>query len=324
MSEVPLPTPSAPARVCVLLATYNGLPWLDAQLDSILSQAGVEVEVLVSDDGSSDGTRERLQLLASEDPRVRLLPACPRFGSAASNFFHLVRAADTERHALFAFADQDDLWYADKLARHVLLIESEHAEGVSSDVLAFWPSGKTRLIRKARPQRLHDYLLEGPGPGCSFLMRASLVQRCATLLRDLDMAGLEPLPWHDWLAYLVARRSGGRWHIDDKPSLAYRQHARNELGANVGLRAMQRRLAALWRGEYRKLVQRALLCALLIDRQQGRPAGHLRLSALDIWRHGRRRRIDAIVAAAFMPNGVGAALPSSYRAPIGRQPDPHR
>ena len=317
MSERPVSQAAALPRVCVLLATCNGLPWLGAQLDSILNQNGVEVEVLASDDGSSDGTREWLQQRAVADPRVRLLPPATRFGSAAANFYHLMQAAGTGRYAMFAFADQDDVWYGDKLQRHVMLLEQNGADGVSSDVRAFWPSGRTRLIRKSRPQRLHDHLFEPPGPGCSFLMRASLVEWCAGLLRDMEVAGLPPLPRHDWFVYLAARRSGRRWHIDDLPSLDYRQHARNEVGANIGLLAALRRLVALWRGEYQVLVIQALVCALFIDRQRGLEANGLHFSALDILRHGRRRRIDAIVAMAFMPVGVDVALPRTHQMPHG-------
>lgn len=306
MSERAASLGVASRRVCVLLATCNGLPWLDTQIDSILGQTGVEVEVLASDDGSSDGTRERLQKRVEDDARVKLLPAASRrFGSAAANFYHLIQHAETQPHALFAFADQDDVWHDDKLLRHARLLEREGADGVSSDVLAFWPSGRSKLIRKSQPQRRFDHLFEPPGPGCSFLMRAELVRRCAALLRALAAAGIMPLPKHDWFVYLAARRFGGRWHIDDRPSLDYRQHAGNEVGANVGLRAVLRRMAALSRGEYRDLVERALALALFIDGLQGREAAALRVSTLDILRDGRRRRIDALMAALFMPRGVG-------------------
>jgi rhamnosyltransferase len=297
--------------VCVLLTTCNGRTWLDEQLDSILGQTGVVVQIVASDDDSSDGTRDWLQQLAAVEPRLHVLPHAPRFGSAAANFYRLMRAADTARFGLFAFADQDDIWDPDKIARHAALLDETKADGVSSDVTAFWPSGRTRLIRKSQPQRRYDYLFEAPGPGCTFLMRAALVRRCAELLGELEFEGLTALPYHDWFVYLVARHGGGAWAIDDHPSLRYRQHGGNEVGANVGWRAALRRLRMLSRGEYRAWVQQAMQIALLIDERAGRQSASLELSLLDILLHGRRRPRDAFVAALFMLQGLHAKRPST-------------
>ena len=308
-------------RVCVLMATHDGLPWLGQQIDSILGQTGVEVELLVSDDQSSDGTWEWLQERAAREARIVLLPRTRRFGSAAANFYRLLGAADTRRFPLFAFADQDDIWRPGKLARQAEILEQQAVDGVSSNVVAFWPTGRRKLIRKAQPQRRFDYLFEPPGPGCSFLMRASLVEHCVALLAALSRAGVEPLPKHDWLVYLVARRGGGRWFIDDLPSLDYRQHGRNEVGANVGLRAVLRRLQALWRGDFRDLVRHAIEMARVVDQLHGR-SDPLHLNAWQILREGRRSRLDGLVAAAFMLRGVGASsVGRSREGAGGRLPD---
>ena len=59
----------ADPRVLVLLATFDGRPFLPEQLDSILDQVGVDVEVLISDDGSTDGPLEYLRGRAAADAR---------------------------------------------------------------------------------------------------------------------------------------------------------------------------------------------------------------------------------------------------------------
>jgi rhamnosyltransferase len=118
-------------RVAVLLATHNGLPWLEAQVDSIFAQSGVEVTLLVSDDASDDGTDAWLVQRAATDSRLEILRHGHRFGSAAGNFFYLLREVDATRFDYYALADQDDLWRPDKLERAVAQMQVQRAEAPS-------------------------------------------------------------------------------------------------------------------------------------------------------------------------------------------------
>jgi rhamnosyltransferase len=295
MSEPALP------RICVLMATFNGRPWIEEQVSSILGQRGVDVRLFVSDDLSTDGTREWLEELAHQHERVLLLSGERRFGSAAANFYHLIENAPIGEEDLVAFADQDDVWHPDKLWRHCQLLRDRSVDAVSSDVTAFWPSGREALIRKSYPQRRWDFLFEPPGPGCTFLMRGYLVLCCRQVIREASRARLQPLPFHDWMVYLVARAAGFRWWIDPVPSLRYRQHGRNEVGAHVGWRAILSRLRKLARGEYGRMVGHALTLSRIVV--SGNP-NTSRLRLRDVLFKGRRRLRDRVVAALFMPMGV--------------------
>ena len=152
-------SPSLPS-VAVCLAAFNGTRHLQAQMDSILGQVGVAATVFVSVDRSTDGTEAWFGRLASEDDRVVLLPFGEKFGGAASNFFRLLREADFADFDYVAFADQDDIWLPGKLKRAVEQITLLNMDGYSSDVLAFWESGRSCYIKKSYPQRLWDYLFE--------------------------------------------------------------------------------------------------------------------------------------------------------------------
>lgn len=288
----------------VLLATHNGIKWLDEQMRSILSQEGVTVEILASDDQSTDGTAERLREWSAREPRVKVLENSRSFGSAAASFYHLLRHADTQRFAFVALADQDDVWERDKLRRHVDLQQAHRAAGVSSDVLAFWADGRTHLIRKSQAQRRWDHLLEPPGPGCTFLMTAALVVTCVQWIDRLRGLGMQPLPKHDWFIYLLARCSGQVWHIDSQSSVRYRQHDSNEVGANAGIAAIFKRLGILARGGYHAQVRQAIQLARLICAQYGQPMPPARLSAWELLREGRRRRHEALIMALFSLHGV--------------------
>lgn len=231
--------PAAARAVTVLLATHNGLRFVDEQLDSILAQEGVDVTVVALDDRSTDGTDRRLRERAAADPRITVLEDDGTGGSSAKNFARLIQRVDVPDDALVAFADQDDIWLPGKLARHAELIAGG-ADGVSSSVTSFTPEGERTLVRKDYPQRDLDYLMESPGPGCTFLITPRLLRLTAEVLRDSPDA--RAIDFHDSLIYAVARGRGWRWHIDGWPSVDYRQHGGNVMGSNVGLGAARERL----------------------------------------------------------------------------------
>lgn len=224
------------------MATYNGMQFLAEQVDSILAQRGVTVRILVSDDGSTDGTREWMRDRAAAGAPIELLPTLEASGSSAANFRRLIRDAEVGPDELVAFADQDDRWRPSKLQRHAGLIAAG-ADVVSSNVDAFHDDGSTNLVKKDWPQRRWDFLTEGPGPGCSFLHSAAaftLVRLATATVPEAAQAD-----FHDSMVYVIVRAAGLRWVIDSEPSLDYRQHSDNVLGANHGWRAATTRLTMI-------------------------------------------------------------------------------
>jgi rhamnosyltransferase len=245
---------SALPRVAVMLAAHNGERFLQEQVDSILAQEGVDVTVFASVDPGSDGTRDRLAAAARADSRIRLLPDAGRFGGAAPNFFRLLRDVDAAAFDALAFADQDDRWYAGKLERALTEISRVGAAGYSGNVIAFWEDGRTLEIDKAQAQRKWDHLFESAGPGCTYVLTPGLATAAQRLARE-QPALLEGIEYHDWFVYALARTRGERWVIDPQPQMLYRQHAANQLGANAGWAAVQRRVRQVLSGS--ALVQAA-------------------------------------------------------------------
>ena len=107
-------------KVLVLLSTYNGEKYLREQLDSVLSQEGVDVSLLIRDDGSKDGTLNILKEYSVKD-NVNYYEGV---NCGPSESFH-----DLMRHAkgydYYAFCDQDDVWNNDKLITAVRLLEEK-------------------------------------------------------------------------------------------------------------------------------------------------------------------------------------------------------
>lgn len=244
--------------VAVLLATYNGISWIAEQVASILGQTGVDVKLFVSDDQSTDGTKEWLVAQASQDPRVVMLPPQKRLGAPGKNFYRLLMDAEIDAYDFVALADQDDVWLSNKLSMQASLASRHAADGVSSNVVAYWQDGSKALIDKAQPMRRLDFLFESAGPGCSFLMTSRLVSQIKTILLH-NQADAREVELHDWLIYTVCRASGMHWHIDARPTLKYRQHGNNAIGVNLGRHAWQKRMQRIvdgwYRGEVSKLAR---------------------------------------------------------------------
>lgn len=239
-------------NIAVLLASYNGEKWLMEQLDSILKQEKVNVTIFVSDDKSTDNTFSNIEKIQSEKDNIKILPDIEKKGNAGKNFYRLILDVSFEGYDYIAFSDQDDIWDTDKLNRHIELLKKYDADGVSSDVTAFWPDGSQKLIVKSQRQRKFDYLFESAGPGCTFLMTPRLVAKVKDVLRDVPAAKAVTL--HDWLTYAVARASGLKWIIDSRPSILYRQHSHNVVGANTSLQAKWIRIKKMREGWYRQQV----------------------------------------------------------------------
>ncbi|MCH1882327.1 glycosyltransferase [Agrococcus sp. ARC_14] len=237
--------------VAVLMATHNGAEFVEEQARTILDQQGVDVRLIVSDDGSTDATLEILRGLGDE--RVVILEP-GRFGTPQSNFLRLIRDADVAGATAVALADQDDRWHLDRFQRQLALIAEHELDAISSSVTAFWPqpdgSERSEYLEKSQPQTELDYLLESAGPGCTFVLTAASFQFVREVIEAHPLVD-ETVP-HDWIVYAIARATDRRWRIDPTPTIDYRQHGANATGANMGLTAAISRARRLASGDYRR------------------------------------------------------------------------
>ncbi len=90
--------------VSVVVCTYNRLPYLKRALRAIDAQTRADFEILLSDDGSTDGTAQ--WIARARPPRLRYLRSAANRGPAAAKNAALAKA----RGEFVAFLDSDDLW----------------------------------------------------------------------------------------------------------------------------------------------------------------------------------------------------------------------
>lgn len=254
MINQPLP------NVAVFLAAYNGVRWSAEQLDSILNQVDACVTVFVSVDLSTDGTEEWFDQRAATDHRIVLLPHGVKFGGAARNFFRLLNEVDLSSFDYLSFADQDDIWLPAKLSRAHEELLSSGAAAYSSNVTAFWSDGGKAPINKSQPQTRWDFLFEAAGPGCTYVIQIELACAIQDLVKS-RWAEVQEICYHDWFVYAFARAKGYKWVIDSVPSMLYRQHESNQVGANAGWHAFLHRVGKVLSGS--GLAQSALTARLV-------------------------------------------------------------
>jgi rhamnosyltransferase len=224
-------------KFAIFLAAYNGVEYIYEQINSILMQKNVDVHIFISVDKSSDGTESYLANLSSNESRITLLPMGDRFGGASVNFYRLIRDVNFGYFDFICFADQDDIWYPNKLYRAQDMLKKNKADGYSSNVIAFWVNGKRKFINKAQPQQPWDFLFEAAGPGCTYVLNKQLALSFQLMVQGSESRVLK-IEYHDWLIYAYARANNFKWFIDSKPSMEYRQHKNNQVGVNIGWKSL--------------------------------------------------------------------------------------
>lgn len=293
-------------RILVLMTTYNGVKWAQQQLDTILAQEDVDLVVMMGDDFSSDGTLNLIKNIYTTGARLQISSALIQSGSAGANFRRLYLEATLKGFDYVALADQDDIWYTRKLITAVNTLREYGAEGYSAAVEAFWPDGSTKLLSQCSSERAADFLFEGAGQGCTFVLTAELFRRVQSLCKQSPEA-VASLHYHDWLIYLLARSWNFKWHFDSNPCMRYRQHGGNEIGARGSLSAIAHRMGKIRNGWYLGQVKAAINLyklaggadpiPLQIDKLINSPPSFVRRLQLMFifFKHGRRSLIDRSV-----------------------------
>ncbi len=247
--------------IAVLLAAYNGRERIEEQINSILSQKNVNINIFISVDISNDDTLDFCNRLEQESDYVTVLPYGEHFGVAAKNFYRLIRDVDFSNFDYVSLADQDDIWYPEKLAHAVNTLQNNNALAYSSDVMAFWDNKVEKLVKKSFPQKRFDYYFGSPGPGCTYVLNCDSAMLLKVFINN-NWENVNYTERHDWLIYAFFRSRGMPWYIDSKVLMLYRQHESNQEGAHLGFKSHLTRIKMINNGWYRTEVRKIseLIC----------------------------------------------------------------
>ncbi|MHC2147784.1 glycosyltransferase family 2 protein [Pseudomonas sp. 210_17 TE3656] len=235
-------------HVAILMCSYNGERFLTGQIDSIERQTHRNWSLVVSDDGSQDGTIKILQAyMDSWGPERLKIVQGPKRGFV-KNFLSLTCRTDIDAE-FFSWADQDDIWSEDKLQVALTWLQT-----IPQHVPALY-CGRTKLIdesgtpigsspRFRLPPCFSNALVQNIGGGNTMVFNKAA--------RDLiqEAGGNLDVPAHDWWAYQLISGAGGKIYYDPLPKVLYRQHAENLIGSNSGWSARLRRLRMALNGRF--------------------------------------------------------------------------
>lgn len=135
------------STVSVIIPTYNRVDVLRRAIDSVLAQTYEDIELLVVDDGSTDGTKSLVT--GYDDPRVVYVPHRTNRGASVARNTGIDRA----KGEYMAFLDSDDEWRPEKLEKQVALLESRSEQWVAAycDVNRVPPANRSSILKRLTP-----------------------------------------------------------------------------------------------------------------------------------------------------------------------------
>lgn len=287
-------------KITILLATYNGAAFLEEQLNSFADQSWANIDVVASDDGSSDNTCEILNTWAKKwNKGAFQVIEGPRQGHS-ENFRHLIKTVrDTKTYV--AFSDQDDIWHRDKLE-----VAMSKLMSISEDDPVMYCS-RTRLVdAHGTPTGLSPLFTNPPSFANSLTQSLAggntIVFNSAAFSIVRESAMKTKFLYHDWWSYQILTGAGGKVYYDQTPQIDYRQHQNNVFGQNIGFAAILKRISGLLSGQYSQWIDSNLLAletchslltadSLSIVRglQRARRRGGISC-ALFLWKNGIKRQ----------------------------------
>ena len=201
--------------ISVCVATYNGEKFIKEQIESILCQLSSDDEIIVSDDGSTDGTIVIINCIG--DKRIRIIEG-PRKHSPTFNFENALKEAKGDYIFL---ADQDDVWKTNKVEVCMKWLQKydcvvSDAQVTDSNLNPLYPS--LYAIMQVRQGHIYNTVWKNGYTGCCMAFRRNILEASLPFPKDI--------PMHDiWIGNVAAYKYNVKF-IPDKLIL-FRRHKEN-------------------------------------------------------------------------------------------------
>lgn len=217
-------------KVDILLATYNGKQYLREQLNSILSQSYSNFRLLISDDLSTDGTREILAEYVEKDKRIIIFNQEKNLG-VVKNFEFLLKKVENK---YYMFSDQDDIWKENKIEKSIQTLEETNSDLVYTDLEvvdenlnvtyeSYWKlKGIYNKIKKYN--NFESLYLNNFVTGCTILSKKEFIKEV------LPLPNTSKFVLHDYWIPLILSQKHKITYIEE-PLIKYRQHKNNKVGS---------------------------------------------------------------------------------------------
>lgn len=212
----------------IILATYNGEKFIEAQLLSLMAQSFKEWRCLIHDDGSNDKTVEIVKKICALDSRFFLIEDSVRLKNPGKNFIHTLSYSTSD---FVCFCDQDDIWLESKLEKLYAAIYNKNTEipyVIFSNAYC-WNPEKNVIAGSAT--------LAFPADTESLLFLNCGIQGASAIfnkkMKEFLLVPIEKLVMHDWYLTILGC-SLGRVDYMHEHLMLYRQHGNNFTGCASG------------------------------------------------------------------------------------------
>lgn len=216
-------------RILVLMSVYNGQEYLREQIDSILGQEGVNIHLLVRDDGSKDDSVSILNDYASKDKRVEVV-AEQNLGCLGSFNALVDMACARKEYDYFAFSDQDDVWLPHKLESGILSLSECDDEEKQLPQMYFCnmmiADGEAKplfpLWKYPLKMKRANMLKTNKAAGCTIVFNRTMAEMYN------QRPAVAPSLHDTWMMFIAL--FFGKVYYDHECHIYYRQHLRNVVG----------------------------------------------------------------------------------------------
>lgn len=218
--------------ISIALCTYNGEKYLTEQLQSLFDQTLKPNEIVISDDGSKDGTLEIVAQFQSKNLiPIRLLKHEKNLG-VYKNFIHCIEQCESE---IVFTCDQDDYWMPDKLEKHMRIHENEAIDLVYSNAEVVLNTLDNILYPLWERESILD-VQKGKSSFSSLVVKGQSIAGCCMSFKKSFFEKILPVPdlvYHDdWIA--TSACLSGKIIGLPEPLIKYRQHDGNVVGTVRG------------------------------------------------------------------------------------------
>lgn len=239
-------------KIAVLMSTYNGEKYIIEQIESILAQkCEMDFDLWVRDDGSTDSTVDILNKYQAEG---KLKWYSGENLKPAKSFMDLIMKC--RGYDFYAFADQDDYWYSNKLQRGINAIKEMRSEALYFSNARLVDDKLSYLGRFVYRHKIHcdfySLVISGGVLGCTVMFNRNIADR-------MYEAGVpDKITMHDCYAALVCSIFDGEIIYDNEPTLDYRQHSNNVVGSQSGkVGALKDRIRKIFKPAYVSIAEQA-------------------------------------------------------------------
>lgn len=224
-------------EIAILMATYNGEPYLQEQIESILQQTNHDWHLYIRDDGSSDGTINIIDTYCANHPDLitRLEYSSQR--GACNNFLSLIKAVDA---LYYLFSDQDDYWLPEKIDTLYTQIKKVESSSPNIPIVVcsdmFVADKKLNIVHPSWWE--HSYIFPKFIRQYSDCATAAGTTGCAMMFnKQAKACCIIPAPpttvMHDCWVTLCTLKNKGILTAVAKQLVYYRQHGDNTMGAGI-------------------------------------------------------------------------------------------